>query len=405
MAKSHSTALQRIEILGAISDREGQLVRTFLSPANRRAAMCVLDWMGQLGMTISHARDGTIRGILPGSNPLAKPLLLGSHLDTVIDAGKYDGALGIIAALAALEALAEENAVLPYPVHVLGFSDEEGTRFHTTYLGSRAVVGALDEATLQARDANGISLRQCLESEGWDEGAEEILYTAGGVLGYVELHIEQGRVLESYGEAACAVAGISGQSRLSVTLTGRADHAGTTPMALRRDALAGAAACILAAESLACSQPPLVITVGKIEVHPGASNSVPQSATFTIDLRHPEDEARRNYLKELHDSFSKIAADRQLALEWIPVQDSDAVACDPMLTRQLLEALHDVTATKRLLHSGAGHDAVALTTLGPVAMIFVRCRDGLSHHPDEYASPEDIATGIEVLTRFLKNYA
>lgn len=405
MAKSHSTALQRIEILGAISDREGQLVRTFLSPANRRAAICVMDWMRQLGMTVNHARDGTIRGMLPGSDPLAKPLLLGSHLDTVIDAGKYDGALGIIAALAALEALAEENTVLPYPVHVLGFSDEEGTRFHTTYLGSRAVVGALDEATLRACDANGISLRQCLESEAWDQGAEEILYAAGEILGYVELHIEQGRVLESYGEAACAVAGISGQSRLTITLTGCADHAGTTPMALRRDALAGAAACILAAESLACDHVPLVITVGKIAVHPGASNSVPQSATFTIDLRHPDDEARRNFLNELHDRFSKITADRQLALEWIPVQDSDAVACDPMLTRQLLDALDEVTGTRRLLHSGAGHDAVALTALGPVAMIFVRCRDGLSHHPDEYASPEDITTGIEVLTRFLKNHA
>lgn len=405
MAKSHSTALQRIEILGGISDAGGQLVRTFLSPANRRAAACVLDWMQKLGMTTCHATDGTVRGILPGSDPLAKPLLLGSHLDTVVDAGKYDGALGVVSALAALEALAEESIVLPYPVHVLGFSDEEGTRFHTTYLGSRAVVGALDEATLGVCDANGISLRQCLESEGWDEGAEEIRYTAGGILGYVELHIEQGRVLESYGEAACAVAGISGQSRLTVTLTGRADHAGTTPMALRRDALAGAAACILASESLACAHPPLVVTVGKIEIHPGASNSVPQSATFTVDLRHPEDDARRFYLEELHASFSKIAAGRQLALEWIPVQDSDAVECDPMLTQQLLDALHDVTATKRLLASGAGHDAVALAPLGPVAMVFIRSRDGLSHHPDEYSSPEDIATGIEILTRFLKNYA
>lgn len=405
MPISHSTALRRIEILGGISDRDGQLVRTFLSPANREAATCVLDWMRQLGMTTSHAADGTIRGILPGSDPLAKPLLLGSHLDTVIDAGKYDGALGIISVLAALEALAEENTVLPYPVHVLGFSDEEGTRFHTAYLGSRAVVAPLDEATLGACDSSGISLRQCLELESWDQGAVEIRYPVGGILGYIELHIEQGRVLESHGEAACAVSGISGQSRLTVTLTGRADHAGTTPMPLRRDALAGAAACVLAAESLACGHPPLVITVGKMEVHPGASNSVPQGAAFTIDLRHPEDDARRNSLQQLHDRFSKIAADRQLALEWIPVQDSDAVVCDPILTRHLLDALHDVTQTKRLLPSGAGHDAVALAPLGPVAMIFVRCRDGLSHHPDEYASPEDIATGIEVLTRFLKNYA
>lgn len=394
-------ALGRIETLGRVSDSPQHLVRTFLSPANLEAARLVLGWMEELGMETSHAADGTIRGILPGDGGGNPPLLLGSHLDTVIDAGRYDGALGIIAALAALETLAAEGRRPPFPVHVLGFSDEEGIRFQTTYLGSRALAGPLDDATLAAKDADGVPLAAVIAREGWHEGAVPIRYTKGSVLGYVELHIEQGRVLEEAGLAACAVSAIAGQSRLRVSLTGRADHAGTTPMPLRRDALCGAAECILAAEDLAKAGPPLVITVGRIEVHPGASNSVPQTATFTIDLRHPEDAPRAAALAGLEHRMRSIAAARVLGIEWTPVQDGNAVPCDPFLTEKLLDAAESVTGTRLGIASGAGHDAVALSAICPVGMIFVRCRGGLSHHPDEHASPEDIAAGIEVLARFL----
>ena len=359
--------------------------------------------MTALGMETTQAPDGTVRGILPGGNPQAPPLLLGSHYDTVIDAGKYDGALGIIAALAALETLRQEKITLPYPVHLLAFSDEEGIRFQTTYLGSRSITAPLDAETLAAKDASGVTVEHAIANESPAPHAAPIRYAPGECRGYVELHIEQGRVLEEADEPACVVSSIAGQSRLTVTLTGRADHAGTTPMPLRRDALTGAAACILAAESLAQSSPPLVITVGKIHVHPGASNSIPQSATFTIDLRHPDDATRRASLETLHTAFLQIAADRQLQLDWQPIQDNNATPCDPSLTASLLASLTSITGSRLTLPSGAGHDGVVISKICPIAMLFIRCRDGLSHHPDEFATTEDIATGIQVLTHFLKS--
>ncbi len=397
------TAIARIDELGAISDSTDHLVRTFLSPANQLAAAKILEWMTAIGMEVSQAPDGTIRGILPGANPSAAPLLLGSHYDTVIDAGKYDGALGIITALAALETLIQEGITLPFPVHLLGFSDEEGIRFQTTYLGSRSITAPLDAETLAVKDASGITIQRAIASESPNPLALPIRYPAGECRGYVELHIEQGRVLEEADKPACAVTSIAGQSRLTITLTGRADHAGTTPMPLRRDALAGAAACILAAESLAKSSPPLVITVGKIQVHPGASNSIPQSAIFTIDLRHPDDGIRRASLETLHSAFQQIAADRELHLDWQSIQDNNATPCDPILTNSLLDSLTAITGSKLTLPSGAGHDGVVISKICPIAMLFIRCRDGLSHHPDEFAEPEDIATGIRILTHFLKS--
>ena len=402
MSSPLQNAVARIDQLGLISDSQSHLVRTFLSPANLQAAAQVLEWMKSLGMEVSHTADGTVRGILAGSNPDAPPLLLGSHIDTVIDAGKFDGALGIIVALAALETLQQEIATLPFPVHLLGFSDEEGTRFQTTYLGSRGIIGALDPATLSTRDADGITVAAAIEDKGWYESSTDIRYTKGECRGYVEVHIEQGRVLETAGLAACVVSAIAGQSRLTATLTGRTDHAGTTPMPLRRDALAGAAECILAAETLAKTQPPLVITVGKIQIHPGASNSVPQRATFTIDLRHPEDIPRQQALEDLHQTYLQVAEKRSLALDWRPIQDNPSTRCDTQLTEHLLASLSAVTGSKQILASGAGHDGVILSKICPIAMLFIRCRDGLSHHPDEHATPEDIGTGIQILTHFLK---
>lgn len=399
------TAIARLDELGGISDSPSHLVRTFLSQANKQAAAKILEWMTALGMETTHAPDGTVRGILPGENPHAAPLLLGSHYDTVIDAGKYDGALGIIAALAALETLKQEKITLPYPVHLLAFSDEEGIRFQTTYLGSRSITAPLDAETLSAKDASGITVQQAIANESHDPLATPIRYSPHECRGYVELHIEQGRVLEEANEPACAVTSIAGQSRLTITLTGRADHAGTTPMPLRRDALTGAAACILSAESLAKANPPLVVTAGKIQVHPGASNSIPQSTTFTIDLRHPDDSTRRKSLETLHAAFSRITAERQLHLDWQPVQDNNATPCDPFLTARLVQSLTAITGSRLTLPSGAGHDGVVISKICPVAMLFIRCRDGLSHHPDEFATSDDIATGIRILTHFLKSQA
>lgn len=401
---SLSNAITRLESLARLSDHPGHLSRSFLSPASRQAADLILSWMTELGLQTNHAPDGTLCGILPGSNPSAPPLLLGSHYDTVIDAGKYDGPLGIISALAALESLALQNITLPFPVHILAFSDEEGTRFQTTYLGSRSILAPLDDKTLAATDVKGITLAAALASEGWHENSSPIHYPPHSTRGYVELHIEQGRVLEQLNQPASTVSAIAGQSRLAITLTGHADHAGTTPMPLRRDALTGAAECILSAESLARSHPPAVITVGKISIHPGASNSIPQRAEFTIDLRHPEDNERHALSTELQERFLSIADQRALSLDWNLVQESPATPCDPSLTEHLLNSLNSITGFRESLISGAGHDGVALAPAMPIAMLFIRCRDGLSHHPDEYASPEDIDVGIRILTHFLASF-
>jgi allantoate deiminase len=423
--------LGRIGELGAITDTPGSLTRTFLSPANLRAARQVMEWLEEAGMRAEHDRGGTVRGVLDGrwqmvdgrweiadASPsgsgvqnlpstihhlpsAAPPLLIGSHLDTVIDAGKYDGALGVLIAIAALEV----TGPLDFPVHVLGFSDEEGVRFHATYLGSRACVGKLDDGLLAIRDANGVSLGKAFEREGWQEGAVEFSYDEGSSRGYVEVHIEQGRVLEEAGEPVCAVSAICGQSRLAITLLGQADHAGTTPMNLRRDALAGAAECVLAAERLARGEADLVATVGKLEVKPGASNAIPGEVRFTLDFRHPDDGSRERQLDRLRAEFASIAEGRQLELAVELVQSNAAVPCDPALTESLLDAGEAATGHRRLLASGAGHDAVMMATAMPVAMLFVRCCAGLSHHPDEHASPEDIRVALKVLVDFLHQYS
>lgn len=421
--------LGRIEEFGGITDTPGALTRTFLSPANLRAARQVMAWMQEAGMRTEHDVGGTVRGVLEGrwqmvdgrsqmadASPsgsgdqnlpsaihhlpsAAPPLLLGSHLDTVIDAGKYDGALGVLIAIAALET----TGPLEFPVHVLGFSDEEGVRFHATYLGSRGCVGTLDDSMLAIRDENGMSLGEALEREGWHEGAVDFFYDEGSSHGYVEVHIEQGRVLEEAGEAVCGVSAICGQSRLMITLTGQADHAGTTPMDLRRDALAGAAECVLSAERLARGEADLVATVGKLDVKPGASNAIPGEVRFTLDFRHPDDESRVRLLDQLKAEFARIAGERQLELAVKLVQSNAAVPCDPALTESMLDAVEAATGHRRLLASGAGHDAVMMATAMPVAMLFVRCRAGLSHHPEEYASPEDIAVALKVLVAFLQH--
>jgi allantoate deiminase len=390
--------LERIETLGAITDTPGSLTRTFLSPANLGAARQVMAWMEQAGMRTEHDAGGTVRGVLAGGDDSLPPLLLGSHLDTVIDAGKYDGALGVLIAIAALEI----TGPLDFPVHVLGFADEEGVRFHATYLGSRACAGGLGDEILAIRDAAGVSLGEALEREGWHEDATPFSYGESSSRGYVEVHIEQGRVLEELGEPVCAVSAICGQSRLLLTLQGQADHAGTTPMELRHDALTGAAECVLAAEKCGRDHPALVATVGKLEVKPGASNAIPGEVRFTLDFRHPVDAAREKLLGELLGDFSRIADSRCLRLGWDLVQANAAVPCDPALGGRMLDCVENVTGIRRTLPSGAGHDAVMMATVMPVAMLFVRCRGGLSHHPDEYASPQDIAVALRVLVDFLK---
>jgi allantoate deiminase len=335
-------------------------------------------------------------------------LLLGSHLDTVRDAGRFDGALGVLLPIVALAELRRRGVTLPFAVEVLGFSEEEGVRFASAYLGSKGYCGQLRAADLKLTDAAGISVRTALET--LTPPAQSFVlprraHAPRDLLGYVEVHIEQGPVLEAKKLAVGVVSAIAGQTRAKLAFHGRAGHAGTTPMPLRRDALAGAAEFTLAAEALARRTPGLVATVGTMSVAPGAANVIPATATFSLDLRHPRDVVRRSALRQLRATAARIARRRHLMFKWTPTQDNAAVACSPTLTATLTASVRAVQGKTLALSSGAGHDAVVLSALTPVAMVFVRSRAGLSHHPDEFSSPADIALALEVLIDFLARLA
>jgi len=397
-----------LDQLGRISDDAGGLTRTFLSPAMRRANAQVARWMAAAGLAVREDAMGNLIGRVEGSSPRAPTLWLGSHLDTVPRAGRFDGALGVLAPIAALAELRRRGVTLPFAVEVLGFSEEEGVRFSSGYLGSKAFTGQLRAADLARRDADGVTVREAAarwngQSPGRFFPERSLAHQPGSsqVLGYVEVHIEQGPVLESEGLAVGVVSAIAGQTRGRITLRGQAGHAGTTPMALRRDALAGAAEIIRFVESTARLRAPLVATVGSLAVRPGAPNVIPGEAILTLDVRHPRNAARRAALQQLLAEARAIARRRHLAFTWEKTQDDPAIACAPKLTARLAESVTAVQSRSLSLVSGAGHDAVIVSAVAPVTMLFVRCRGGLSHHPDEYAAPADIGVALDVLIDFL----
>jgi allantoate deiminase len=391
------TIMERCDALARASDEPGRLTRRYGSAAMRQANAAVAGWMRSCGMSVRQDAVGN----LVGRFGTGRALILGSHLDTVRDAGKYDGALGVLVAVAAVERLQERRIQPPFAVEVIAFADEEGLRFHSTYLGSRAVAGTFDLATLDLRDAEGVRLADAIRAFGGDpEAIARERRTSEEVAGYCEVHIEQGPVLEGLGFPVGVVSAITGQSRIEARLEGEAGHAGTLPMPARRDALCGAAEVILAAESLARRTPGLVATTGRVDVAPGASNVVPGAAALTLDVRHPEDAARRAAVEALSKRAAEIATGRGLRLDWRVVQDCGAVACDPALSALLARAVADAGLTVHRLPSGAGHDAAVLAALAPVAMLFVRCHGGISHNPAESVSTSDVAVAIRVVDRF-----
>lgn len=369
--------MTRCDALGAISDEPGRLTRTFHSRGMQRANELVGSWMRDAGLAVREDEAFNLRGRWAATRRSAGTLLLGSHLDTVRDAGQYDGPLGVLAALAAVEHLRAEGRALPFHVEVVGFSDEEGVRYQTTYLGSRALAGTLSRSDLARIEEKGIARAR---------------WRGGACIGYIEVHIEQGPLLEQRGLPVGVVTGIAGQSRISVELTGRAGHAGTTPMTLRHDALAGMAEIVLAAER--CG---VVATVGQILVEPGASNVIPGRAMCSLDIRDARDQRRKTAVRKLHAQARDMARRRGLRLEWTPVQETGAVQCDAGLTRLLSASVAARGIEVVRLPSGAGHDAAALASLCPVAMLFVRCKGGISHHPAESVRQADVARAIGVL--------
>jgi allantoate deiminase len=398
--------VRTLDDLGRITDEPKKLTRTFLSSAMRRANALVGKWMREAGLVVREDGAGNLIGRLEGTARGAKTLLLGSHLDTVRDAGRFDGALGVLLPIAALSELRRRGAKLPFAVEVLGFSEEEGVRFASAYLGSKGFTGRLAAADLKLRDAQGVSVAEALRNFGRRKFTlPKPAHPPDHLLGYFEVHIEQGPVLEAERLAVGVVSAIAGQTRGRITFRGKAGHAGTTPMELRHDALAAAAEFIRFVESTARLRKPLVATVGTISVTPGAPNVIPGEAVFSLDVRHARDPARRDALRHLLAEAKAIARRRRLGFAWERTQDNGAVECSPSLRKVLHASLEAVQRRSIELVSGAGHDAVVMSALTPVAMLFVRCRDGLSHHPDEHAAPKDLAVALRVTVDFFQRMA
>jgi allantoate deiminase len=396
---------RRIDELAAISESPDHLTRTFLSAEQARASELVLGWMRGAGMTAHIDAIGNVVGRYEGARPGLPALVLGSHLDTVRDAGKYDGMLGVITAIACVDALNRAGRRLDFAITVIGFSDEEGVRFGTTMLGSKAVAGTFDTTVLSRTDDNGITMAQALEAFGLDpDRIGSAAMRREDVLAYVEFHIEQGPVLEGWGLPVGCVTSISGATRYEVTVGGEAGHAGTVPMTARKDALAAVAECILAVETRCGGEPGLVGTVGRIEAKPGAINVIPGRAAFTIDIRAPEDAQRRSAAEDVLRQLDHIAARRGVTLTSRKIYDMAATPCAPWLMSQIDAAIAPQGIAPFHLPSGAGHDGMAMVAIADIGMIFLRCEKGISHNPAEAVTVDDAETGARVLLRFIEGF-
>ena len=397
--------MDRIEALAVISESPEHLTRRYLTPEHRQANDLVASWMQESGMTVREDAVGNIIGRYPGQNPNAQTLILGSHLDTVVMAGKYDGILGVVSGIACVGALYDKGKRLPFAVEVIGFGDEEGARFQSTLLGSRAVAGTFDHSLLDREDENGIRMADAMTAFGLDPDCiEEAARRPEELLAYIELHIEQGPVLEDQDMATGVVTAIAGANRFVVTLTGSAGHAGTVPMELRHDAFLAAAECSLVVEEVVRKQGDSVGTVGRLDVLPGASNVIPGQVTFTVDLRAARDSHRLEASLEIQRQWNEIAMRRGVKIHTEIVHEASSVQCAPHLRHQIAAAVVHEEGRVLELPSGAGHDAAGMSAVTDVGMIFVRCTGGISHNPDEAISASDAEAGTRVMLNVIENF-
>ena len=398
--------LERIETLASFSELDGGLTRVAFSKECRAASETVIAWMTEAGMAARLDAVGNVVGRYEGETPGLPCLMMGSHLDSVRDAGKYDGPLGVLVPLACVEALQEAGHRMPFAIEIVGFVDEEGVRFKSTLLGSRAIAGTFEDTALDATDDDGVSVAQAMRDFGLDPAAiPAAARKREDVHAYVEFHIEQGPVLEDEGLPVGVVTAISGQTRLIAMIEGTAGHAGTVPMTLRRDALAAAAECVSAVERYCRDGPPgLVGTVGDLAVSPGVSNIIAGSTRFSLDIRSPVDAERQAAVSSIEEAMQETVERRGLALSVETTFDSDSCGCAPWLMDQLGAAIQAESIPVRQLPSGAGHDGMAMIALTDIAMLFLRCEGGISHNPLEAVSQDDVGTGLRVMQRFIERF-
>ena len=388
--------------LAQFSEVRGETTRTFLSLPMRDVHAFLTAWMQRLGMRVRVDAMGNLRGVYTGqgaSDPRRPRLMLGSHVDTVPNAGAYDGVLGVVIGIALIEALGGRR--MSFDIEVVAFSEEEGVRFGVPFLGSRAVTGQVDDDLLARQDKDGTTVAQAIRDFGLDSAELSDAALSTDVRAYLEFHIEQGPVLESLGRKLGVVEAIVGQSRFRLTFHGSANHAGTTPMRLRRDALAGAAEWMLEMERIAHRTTGLVATVGWIEATPGAANVIPGESTLSLDVRHASDHVRKEAAGIMMEAAREIAAARGLTVSEVMLLDQAAVRMDEGLVARLRSAMERVGEQPQLIVSGAGHDAMVMAVRVPSAMLFLRSPGGVSHHPGESVLPQDVEAAIAVGSQFL----
>jgi allantoate deiminase len=400
---------RRIDTLCLLTEVPGTIQRTFLSGVAAELHRELSAWAAELGLDTWVDAAGNWHAALPSSSPDAPTFIIGSHLDTVPDGGKYDGLLGVVLGLVLAGELKQAGAALPYRLEVLGFTEEEGVRFGVPFIGSLSALGQADDL-LEMQDREGVSVRRAMQAFGLDDARlpEAVLTGPEAVLtrkylGFLEFHIEQGPVLEAAGEPLGIVSALVGHHRLRITFTGRANHAGTTPMNLRQDALMAAAEWMLVAERLAQDTPGLVATVGRIQAFPGASNVIPGRAELTLDLRHQDDTLRATKLSELQTALHEIGTRRGVQVQAEVLTVIPAVPLDDALKAGLHAAVAQAGLIAPELVSGAGHDAMIMARAMPAAMLFLRTPGGLSHHPDEAVAEQDVQAALGVAWRFLLN--
>lgn len=391
--------VQHIEQLSRCSSTTCGVTRLSFTKESKLAYELVSEWMEDAGMFVRRDEVNNLIGRYEGTQFDAPVLIIGSHLDSVIEGGKYDGSLGVIAGIEVVKILFENNIRLKHPIEVIGFCDEEGARFHSTFLGSKAVSGVLQDKDLQAKDVCGKSIAESLSEIGLTPANYKLAArNPKTIQGYIELHIEQGPILEEFGQACGVVSGIAGASRYEFSVKGSANHAGTVPMNMRKDALAGAAEMVLAIEKIALLQNEfLVATVGKLSAQPGASNVIPGLVEGTLDIRSIREESKLLALKKIIKECKSICKHRGLICEFNNIMETPVTTCSSHYINVIESVLVNHGIKPIQIVSGAGHDAMVIANITEIGMIFVRCKNGLSHSPDEYVTPDDMKTGVSIL--------